>query len=201
MQYKIYIQSAHWNKYVWKIKDSLNVSMNVSYFSQCIASQLESNFLKSPAYYESTKHYCCLHVVHDAMQCAQSVQRFRGQSAGYDNGCFSAVNRVWHLYSDNCDLKYHGNSIEFKYGWNFINAHGGFISDWNKVFSRSCLMCSSRFFGWVLSRSITTRWLVPCCGIAHAKLTPKQMKISVSISNQQQYLKTQVSETHKRANW
>lgn len=35
---------------------------NFSYFSQCIASQLESNFLKSPAYYESTKHYCRLHI-------------------------------------------------------------------------------------------------------------------------------------------
>ena len=101
----------------------------------------ESNFLKSPAYCESTKHYCCLHVAHDAMLCTQSVQRFRDQSAGYDNGCFSAVNRVWHLYSDNCDLKYHGNSIEFKYGWNFVIAHQWLY--WNKASPRSCLLCSS----------------------------------------------------------
>ena len=52
---------------------------NFSYFSQCIASQLESNFLKSPAYYESTKHYRRLHTVRDTMKCTQSVHRFRGQ--------------------------------------------------------------------------------------------------------------------------
>ena len=75
---------------------------------------------------------------------------FRVSYTSYDNGCFSAVNRV--LYSDNCHLKCHGNSVEFQYGWNLINAHR------NKVFPRSCLMCSSCFFGWVLSRSFTTRW-------------------------------------------
>ena len=39
-------------------------------------------------------------------------KRFQGQSTGYGNGCFSAVNRVKHLYSENCHLKCHGNSIE-----------------------------------------------------------------------------------------
>ena len=64
----------------------------------------------------------------------------------YENGSFSAVNRVRHLYWDNCHLKCHGNSIEFKYGWNFINAHRWLYFWRNKVFPRSCLMCSSCFF-------------------------------------------------------
>ena len=55
-------------------------------------SLLESNFLKIPVYCESTKHYCRLHAVYDTMHCTQSVHSFQGQSAGYDNGCFSAVN-------------------------------------------------------------------------------------------------------------
>ena len=63
---------------------------------------------------------------------------FRVSYTSYDNGCFSAVNRV--LYSDNCHLKCHGNSVEFQYGWNLINAHR------NKVFPRSCLLCSSCLF-------------------------------------------------------
>ena len=66
-----------------KNERSLNVSKQnytyFSYFSQYIASQLESNLLKSPAYYESNKHYCRLHTVHDTMKCTQSVHRFRGQ--------------------------------------------------------------------------------------------------------------------------
>ena len=43
----------------------------------------ERNFLKSPAFCESTKYNCRLHSVHDTMQCTQSVQRFQGQSTGY----------------------------------------------------------------------------------------------------------------------
>lgn len=40
-------------------------------------------------------------------------------------------------------------------------------------------MCISCFFSWVFPGSIATRWRVsPLCGIAHAKLTPNQMKIS-----------------------
>ena len=63
----------------------------------------ESNFLKSPAFCESTKRNCRPQSVHDTnIQCTQSVHRFQGQSTGYNNGCFSAVNRVKHLYSDNC---------------------------------------------------------------------------------------------------
>ena len=40
------------------------------------------------------------------------MENERFQSTGYGNGCFSPVNRVKHLYSENCHLKCHGNSIE-----------------------------------------------------------------------------------------
>ena len=66
--FKIVTEICMKNKiFIERVKTELHY--NFSYFSQCIASQLESNFLKSPAYCESTKHYCCLHVAHDAMQC------------------------------------------------------------------------------------------------------------------------------------
>ena len=61
---------------------------------------------------------------------------------------------------------------------------GGFISDSDKVYPQSCLMCSScfsaGFFPGVSPPRITSRWRVsPLYGIAHVKTTPKQMKISV----------------------
>ena len=61
---------------------------------------------------------------------------------------------------------------------------GVFISDCDKVYPQSCLMCSScfsvGFFPGVSPPRITTRWRVsPLYGIAHVKSTPKQMKISV----------------------
>ena len=73
---------------------------------------------------------------------------------------------------------------------------GGLNSDWDNIFLNlaSCAVV-------VFCLSFGCRWHVsPLCGIAHAKRTPKQMKISVSIENQQQFLNTQVSETHKHAN-
>ena len=102
----------------------------------------------------------------------------------YEDGCFSAVNRVRHLGSDNCHLKCHGNSIEFKYGWNFINMHtSGFISDWNKVFPRSCLLCSSWFFFWldVIQEFHHSVARVPALRDCSCQIDAKQMKTSVSI--------------------
>lgn len=89
-----------------------NYTHNFSCFSQCIALQPESNFPKSPAFCGLAKHYSRLHSVYDTVQHTLSVHRFRCQSTDYHNGCFSAVNRVKHLYSHNCHLKCHGNSIE-----------------------------------------------------------------------------------------
>ena len=119
MQYKnIFKMLTEINMYVWKIKDSLNVSKqnytyNFSYFSQCIASQLESNFLLPIV----NRPNITAVFMRCMIQCSVLIQctDFRGQSARYDKGCFSAVNRVKPLYSDNCDLKCHENSIEFKY--------------------------------------------------------------------------------------
>ena len=47
-----------------------------------------------------------------------------------------------------------------------------------KRFSLDLACCAvAGFFGWVLSRSFTTRWRVsPLCGIAHAKSTPNKWK-------------------------
>ena len=66
---------------------------------------------------------CLLWIDQTLLPSSYQCTDFGVSYTSYENGCFSAVNRVRHLYSDNCHLKCHGNSIEFKYGWNFINAH------------------------------------------------------------------------------
>ena len=167
-----------------EIKDILNVTKqnytyNFSYFSQCIALKPESNFPKIPAFCESAKHYCRLHSVHDTMQCTQSVHRFRGQSTGYHNGCFSAVNRVKHLYSHNCHLKCHGNSIEQVWLKLNICPPVALILT-GTMFSFDLALPA--LFGWDFPGSITSGWrMSPLGDVVHAKLTSKQMKMSVSI--------------------
>ena len=66
---------------------------------------------------------CLLWIDQTLLPSSYQCTDFGVSYTSYENGCFSAVNRVRHLGSDNCHLKCHGNSIEFKYGWNFINAH------------------------------------------------------------------------------
>ena len=98
------------------IKDSLDVSKQnyfykFSHFSQCIASQPESNFLKSLAFCESITAVFIRYMIQCNVlnQCTDfGVSPLAMTMAA----CLSAVNRVKHLYSQNCHLKCHGNSIE-----------------------------------------------------------------------------------------
>ena len=73
-------------------KTLCEICMENKRFIECVTTEFhfqlllffpERNFLKSPAFCESTKYNCRLHSVHDTMQCTHSVQRFQGQSTGY----------------------------------------------------------------------------------------------------------------------
>ena len=140
-------------RFIECVRTGLQLQLLLLFPLHCIASQPESNFPKSPAFCESAKHYCRLHSVHDTMQCTQSLHRFRDQSTGYHNGCFSAVNRVKHLYSDNFHLNVMGIRSS-KYGWNFINAHRWF-QFWLEQGFLDLAWCAVAFFGWVFPGSIT----------------------------------------------
>ena len=76
----------------YKFKTLSEICMENKRFIECVKTELhfqllllfpERNFLKSPAFCESTKYNCRLHSVHETVQGTQSVQRFQGQSTGY----------------------------------------------------------------------------------------------------------------------
>ena len=93
--------------------------------------------------------------------------------------CLSAVNRVKHLYSHNCHLKCHGNSIEQVWLKLNICPPVALILT-GTMFSFDLALPA--LFGWDFPGSITSGWrMSPLGDVVHAKLTSKQMKMSVSI--------------------
>ena len=96
------------------------IRYDLAFYRTCICHEIFQK--KSLAYMElfnisiaeiyKIKLYIMEYILKTLSEICMQNERFQGQSTGYGNGCFSALNRVKHLYSENGHLKFHGNSIE-----------------------------------------------------------------------------------------